>query len=88
VIYLARAISVFDGGLVWVSIADDKRRTFVFYGIRQFLRDNVRKKKWGEGKVLELVLGKIQVPVFLSYGVHDVEIHLKTLKLVLAEMKS
>lgn len=70
-----------------MTVADDKLRTFIFYGIRQFLRDNARKKKWGEGQLLELVLEKIQVPVFLSNGVHDLEIHLQTLKLVLAEMQ-
>ena len=70
-----------------MTVADDKLRFFIFYGIRQFLRDNARKKKWGEGRLLELALEKIQMPVFLSHGVHDVENHLKTLKLVLAEMK-
>jgi hypothetical protein len=73
--------------VITLSIADDKLRTFVFYGIRQFLSDNARKKKWGAGKLLELVLEKIQVPVFLSHGVHDFETHFKTLQLVLAEMK-
>ncbi|MGD0651296.1 MAG: TaqI-like C-terminal specificity domain-containing protein [Verrucomicrobiia bacterium] len=70
-----------------MTVADDKLRFFIFYGIRQFLRDNARKKKWGEGRLLELALEKIQVPVFLSHGVHHVEHHLKTLELVLAEMK-
>lgn len=70
-----------------MTIADDKLRFFIFYGIRQFLRDNARKKKWGDGKLLALVLEAIEVPVFLSRGVHDMENHLKTLKLVLAEMK-
>ena len=27
------------------TIADEKLRFFIFYGIRQFLRDNARKKK-------------------------------------------
>ena len=70
-----------------MTVADDKLRFFIFYGIRQFLRDNVRKKEWGEGKLLSLVLENVDVPVFLTHGVHDVENHLKTLKLVLAEMK-
>jgi hypothetical protein len=70
-----------------MTVADDKLRFFIFYGIRRFLRDNARKKKWGEGRLLELALEKIQVPVFLSHGVHHVEHHLKTLELVLAEMK-
>ena len=33
------------------------------------------------------MLESIEAPVFLTHGVHDVENHLKTLKLVLAEMK-
>jgi len=70
-----------------MTVADEKLRFFIFYGIRQFLRDNARKKKWGDGKLLALTLEKIEVPVFLSHGVHHVETHLKTLKLVLAEMK-
>jgi hypothetical protein len=70
-----------------LAVADDKLRCFIFYGIRQFLRDNARKKKWGEGKLLQTVLEKIQLPVFFSHGVYDHETHLKTLKLVLAEMK-
>jgi predicted type IV restriction endonuclease len=70
-----------------MTVADDKLRYFIFFGIRQFLRDNARKKKWGDGKLLALTLEKIEVPVFLSHGVHHVETHLKTLKLVLAEMK-
>jgi predicted type IV restriction endonuclease len=70
-----------------MTVADEKLRFFIFYGIRQFLRGNSRKRKWGEGKLLTLVLEKIQVPVFLSHGVHHVETQLKTLKLVLAEMK-
>jgi type I restriction-modification system DNA methylase subunit len=70
-----------------MAVADDKLRFFIFYGIRQFLRDNARKRKWGEGKLLQTVLEKIQVPVFFSHGVYDHETHLKTLKLVLAEMK-
>jgi hypothetical protein len=70
-----------------MAVADDKLRFFIFYGIRQFLHDNARKKKWGEGKLLQTVLEKIQVPVFFSHGVYDHETHLKTLKLILAEMK-
>ena len=70
-----------------LAVADDKLRFFIFYGIRQFLRDNARKKKWGEGKLLQTALEKIQVPVFFSHGVYDHETHLKTLNLVLAEMK-
>ena len=70
-----------------MTVADEKLRFFIFYGIRQFLRENARKKKWGDGKLLALTLEKIEVPVFLSHGVHHVETQLKTLKLVLAEMK-
>ncbi len=70
-----------------MTVADQKLRLFILYGIRQFLRDNSRKRKWGEGKLLALTLDAIQVPVFLSHGVHDVETQLGTLKLVLAEMK-
>jgi hypothetical protein len=70
-----------------MTVSDDKLRLFIFYGIRLFLRNNARKKKWGEGKLLALVLENIEVPVFLSHGVHDVESHLETLKLVLTEMK-
>lgn len=70
-----------------MAVADDKLRFFIFYGIRQFLRDNARKKKWGDGKLLQTVLEKIQVPVFLSHGVYDHETHLKTLNLVIAEMR-
>ena len=70
-----------------MTVADEKLRLFIFYGIRQFLRDNSRKRKWGEGKLLALALEKIEVPVFPSHGVHHVETQLKTLKLVLAEMK-
>ena len=70
-----------------MTVADDKLRFFIFYGTRQFLRNNARKKKWGDGKLLALVLESIEAPVFLTHGVHDVENHLKTLKLVLAEMK-
>jgi predicted type IV restriction endonuclease len=70
-----------------MTIVDQKVRLFILYGIRQFLRDNSRKRKWGEGKLLALTLETIQVPVFLSHGVHHVETQLRTLKLVLAEMK-
>jgi hypothetical protein len=70
-----------------MTIADDKLRFFIFYGIRQFLHDNARKKKWGDGKLLALVLENIEVPVFLSHGVHDAENHLATVKLVLTEMQ-
>ena len=41
----------------------------------------------GEGKLLALTLDTIEVPNFLSHGVHDVETQLGTLRLVLAEMK-
>jgi hypothetical protein len=70
-----------------MAVADDKLRFFIFYGIRQFLRDNARKRKWGEDKLLQIVLEKIQVPVFFSHGVYDHETHRNALKLVLAEMK-
>jgi hypothetical protein len=50
------------------------------------VRANARKKKWGDGKLLQTALEKIQVPVFFSHGVYDHETHLKTLNLVLAEM--
>jgi hypothetical protein len=73
--------------VVDMTVVDQKLRLFILYGIRQFLRDNSRKRKWGEGKLLALTLETIQVPVFLSHGVHDVDTQLRTLKLVLAEMK-
>ena len=57
------------------TIADEKLRFFIFYGIRQFLRDNARKKKWGEGRFLELALEKSQV-VYRLYGLTPAEIRL------------
>ncbi|MBI4028670.1 MAG: Eco57I restriction-modification methylase domain-containing protein [Verrucomicrobia bacterium] len=70
-----------------MNIADDKLRHFIFYGIRQFLRVNTRKRKWGDGKILETILDEIQVPMFQLHRVYDHETHLNTLQLVLAEMK-
>jgi len=70
-----------------MTVSDEGLRFFIFYSIRQFLRDYARKRKWGDGKLLALALERIKMPVFLSHGVHDIESHLKALKLVLAEMK-
>lgn len=49
-----------------LTIDDKKLRLFLFYSARTFLKEHERKKKWGEGKVLRILLDSIKIPIFNS----------------------
>lgn len=46
-----------------LTVADENLRLFLFYSTRKFLKDNERKKKWGDNKVLKVLLESIKIPV-------------------------
>ena len=75
-----------------LRIEDADFRLFLFYSIRKYLEENKRRKKWTTKslqKVLDVILGRLEVPVFKSSGkIHDPRYNLRMSNLVLKEFKT
>ncbi len=75
-----------------LKIEDADFRLFLFYSIRKYLMENKRRKKWTTKslqKVLDVILGRLEVPVFKSSGkIHDPRYNLRMINLVMKEFKT
>jgi hypothetical protein len=75
-----------------LKIADEDFRLFLFYSVRKYLEENKRRKKWTTKslpKVLDMILGRLEVPVFKSSGkIHDPRYNLRMINLVMKEFKT
>ena len=75
-----------------LKIADEDFRLFLFYSVRKYLEENKRRKKWTTKslpKVLDVILGRLEVPVFKSSGkIHDPRYNLRMINLIMKEFKT
>ncbi len=73
-----------------IRIPDENFRLFLFYSISKYLEENKRPKKWtANPKVLDVLLGRLEVPVFKTRArVYDLDHNLKMINLVMKEFKS
>jgi len=75
-----------------LKIDDENFRLFLFYSVRKYLEENKRRKKWtteSYPKVLDVVLGRLEVPIFKSAGkIHEPKHNLKMINLIMKEFKT
>lgn len=75
-----------------LTVKDESLRLFIFYSIRKYLEENKRRKKWTTKsltKVLDVILGRIEVPIFKTkVNIYNAEHNLKMINLLIKEFKS
>jgi len=52
--------------LIKIHFESESMRQFFYYGTKVFLMKNYKKRNWGEGPVIETVLGAIRIPKFAT----------------------
>ncbi|MEW6096841.1 MAG: N-6 DNA methylase [bacterium] len=70
-------------------IKDENLRLFIFYTINKFLIEKRKKKKWGEGKVVDIILGNLITLVYKTPArLHSIEYNLDRINLMMNEFRA
>lgn len=70
-------------------IKDDNLRLFIFYTLNKFLIEKRKKKKWGKGKVLDIILENLITLVYKNPAkLHSIEYNLDRINLMMNEFQS
>jgi hypothetical protein len=56
-----------------IHFIDPTLKKFFYYSIKTFLLENSKKKVWGSGKIVDVVLKAIKIPRFYNLKIKDVE---------------
>jgi len=69
--------------LIKIHFESESMRQFFYYGTKVFLMKNYRKRNWGEGPVIETVLGAIRIPKFVT----NIEINKEKISSLMEEFR-
>ncbi|MEW6607487.1 MAG: N-6 DNA methylase [bacterium] len=70
-------------------IKDENLRLFIFYTINKFLKEKRKKKKWGDGIVVDIILTNLITLVYkTSAKLHSVEYNLDRINLMMNEFRA
>lgn len=60
--------------ILLIRFTDPTLKRFFYYTIKTFLLENSKKKVWGKGKIVDIVLKSIKIPRFYNLKMKDVKI--------------
>jgi len=78
-----------DTPVLELIIKDENLRLFIFYTLNKFFIEKRKKKKWGEGKVVDIILNNLNTVVYKNPAkLHLIEYNLERINLLMNEFTS